>query len=107
MKHREKSVRCDVSGVRSSRQHVTADTSHITFLSVFHLYSSVAPFELNSLDGLEASSYLAAMNIAIGSDHAGFQYKERIKGLLASLGHTVKDFGTDSDAPVDYPVYIR
>src|SRR5438046_882749 len=47
------------------------------------------------------------MNIAIGSDHAGFQYKERIKELLASLGHTVKDFGTNSDAPVDYPLFIR
>ncbi len=47
------------------------------------------------------------MKIAIGSDHAGFQYKERIKQLLAGLGHTVKDFGTSSDAPADYPVFIR
>jgi len=47
------------------------------------------------------------MKIAIGSDHAGFQYKERIKTLLASLGHAVKDFGTNSDAPVDYPLFIR
>ena len=62
---------------------------------------------MNPLDGLEAPSYSAAMNIAIGSDHAGFQYKERIKELLASLGHTVKDFGTNSDAPVDYPLFIR
>ena len=47
------------------------------------------------------------MNIAIGSDHAGFQYKEKIKGLLAELGHTVKDFGTHSEEPVDYPLFIR
>ena len=47
------------------------------------------------------------MKIAIGSDHAGFRYKEKIKTLLESLGHSVKDFGTHSDAPVDYPVYIR
>lgn len=47
------------------------------------------------------------MNIAIGSDHAGFQYKEKIKVLLQSLGHDVKDFGTNSEAPVDYPLFIR
>jgi ribose 5-phosphate isomerase B len=47
------------------------------------------------------------MKIAIGSDHAGFDYKERIKALLSSLGHEITDFGTDSDDPVDYPVFIR
>jgi ribose 5-phosphate isomerase B len=47
------------------------------------------------------------MKIAIGSDHAGFQYKEKIKELLRSLGHEVHDFGTHSDAAVDYPLFIR
>ena len=47
------------------------------------------------------------MNIAIGSDHAGFSYKELLKGRLAALGHTVHDFGTDSPEPCDYPVFIR
>ncbi len=47
------------------------------------------------------------MNIAIGSDHAGFHYKEAIKEYLSRLGHSVEDFGTDSDQSVDYPVYIR
>ncbi len=47
------------------------------------------------------------MKIAIGSDHAGFEYKEKIKELLVSLGHEVKDFGTHSNESVDYPVYIR
>ena len=47
------------------------------------------------------------MNIAIGSDHAGFQYKEKIKILLQSLGHDLTDFGTHSPEPVDYPLYIR
>jgi len=47
------------------------------------------------------------MKIAIGSDHAGFRYKEKIKELLRSLGHEVKDFGTNSEAPVDYPLFIR
>lgn len=47
------------------------------------------------------------MNIAIGSDHAGFHYKERLKGHLVGLGHQVADFGTGSTDPVDYPVVIR
>jgi ribose 5-phosphate isomerase B len=47
------------------------------------------------------------MKIAVGSDHAGFHYKEMIKRFLEEKGHHVKDFGTHSDDPVDYPVFIR
>jgi ribose 5-phosphate isomerase B len=47
------------------------------------------------------------MKIGIGSDHAGFEYKERIKSLLRESGHEVRDFGTNSTEPVDYPLYIR
>ncbi|HEY4302355.1 MAG TPA: ribose 5-phosphate isomerase B [Candidatus Didemnitutus sp.] len=45
--------------------------------------------------------------IAIGSDHAGFAYKEKIKAMLLAEGHTVRDFGTTSEAPCDYPDFIR
>jgi ribose 5-phosphate isomerase B len=45
--------------------------------------------------------------IAIGSDHAGYHYKEAIKALLLAEGHTVRDFGTSSDAPCDYPDFVR
>ena len=47
------------------------------------------------------------MRIAIGSDHAGFEYKGQIIKLLGDLGHEVQDFGTDSTEPVDYPLFIR
>jgi ribose 5-phosphate isomerase B len=47
------------------------------------------------------------MKIAIGSDHAGFEYKEKIKSMLLSLGHEVTDCGTHSAEPVDYPLFIR
>ena len=47
------------------------------------------------------------MKIGIGSDHAGFQYKEQIRAHLQALGHEIRDFGTFSDAPVDYPLFIR
>ncbi len=46
-------------------------------------------------------------NIAIASDHAGYRYKERIKEFLVSQGYHIKDFGTNSEDPVDYPEYIR
>src|SRR5213082_178904 len=47
------------------------------------------------------------MKISLGTDHAGFQYKEKVKELLGSLGHEVKDFGTFSNERVDYPLFIR
>src|SRR6059058_4930731 len=47
------------------------------------------------------------MRIAIGSDHAGFHHKARIKDILARWGHDVTDFGTSSDESVDYPKFIR
>ncbi len=46
------------------------------------------------------------MKIAIGSDHAGFDYKQEIIKFLREKGHEVKDFGTNSNETVDYPVFI-
>jgi len=43
------------------------------------------------------------MKIAIGSDHAGYEYKEKVKKILHKLGHEVTDFGTNSKESVDYP----
>lgn len=48
------------------------------------------------------------MKIAIGSDHAGFRYKEAIRQFLTDLGHEVTDKGTYAESPaVDYPLFIR
>ncbi len=49
----------------------------------------------------------ATKAIAIGSDHAGFEYKEAIKIWLVKEGFTVKDFGTDSLKSVDYPDFAH
>ena len=46
------------------------------------------------------------MNISIGSDHAGFGYKSLIIEMLKASGHDVRDFGTHSEEPVDYPSFI-
>ena len=45
--------------------------------------------------------------IAIGCDHAGFEYKELVKEYLTSEGFSVKDFGTNSVASVDYPDFVH
>jgi len=47
------------------------------------------------------------MRIAMGSDHAGYKYKEEIKKFLVGRGHTVEDFGTDSEKQCDYPDFVR
>jgi len=47
------------------------------------------------------------VRIAIGSDHAGFAYKEKIRKFLAEQGHKVQDLGTYSEESVDYPQWIR
>ncbi|HOD74636.1 MAG TPA: ribose 5-phosphate isomerase B [Syntrophorhabdaceae bacterium] len=43
------------------------------------------------------------MKIAVGSDHAGFELKEYIKGILPPGEHEVADVGTHSPESVDYP----
>jgi ribose 5-phosphate isomerase B len=47
------------------------------------------------------------MKIAIGSDHAGFELKEKIKQHLIAKGFDVDDRGTHSAESVDYPDYAR
>ncbi|RMH03931.1 MAG: ribose 5-phosphate isomerase B [Aquificota bacterium] len=47
------------------------------------------------------------MIIAIGSDHAGFPLKERIKEKLIAKGYEVIDFGTNSQESTDYPLFAK
>lgn len=47
------------------------------------------------------------MQIALGSDHGGFQLKEKIKQLLDELGIEWRDFGTSSEESVDYPDFAQ
>ncbi len=45
------------------------------------------------------------MKIALGADHAGFEYKDRIAKILSDKGFDILDFGTHDVTPVDYPQY--
>jgi ribose 5-phosphate isomerase B len=58
-------------------------------------------------DGFGRYGKVHAMEIAVASDHAGFDYKSRIKEHLLEIGHQVRDFGTDSPQACDYPRLIR
>lgn len=46
---------------------------------------------------------MATFQIAIGADHGGFELKEQLKSFLRDKGHAVRDLGTNSKDPVDYP----
>ncbi len=43
-----------------------------------------------------------SLKVAIGGDHAGYSYKKELLLFIQTMGHEVKDFGTYSDASVDY-----
>lgn len=47
------------------------------------------------------------LRIVIGADHGGFELKEQLKTFLAELGHDVRDVGTHSTDPVDYPDFAH
>ena len=47
------------------------------------------------------------MRIAIAADHAGFTLKQALRERLATEGHEVNDFGTQSLESTDYPDYAR
>ncbi|WP_456458254.1 ribose 5-phosphate isomerase B [Reichenbachiella sp.] len=47
------------------------------------------------------------MKIAIGGDHAGYEYKKEIIEMLEAAGHTTQNFGTDTGDSVDYPDHVH
>jgi ribose 5-phosphate isomerase B len=47
------------------------------------------------------------MKIALGGDHAGFEYKQEFQKYIAAKGHEVKDFGPFTSESVDYPDFVH
>jgi ribose 5-phosphate isomerase B len=47
------------------------------------------------------------MRIALGCDHGGFPFKNRVVGVVQAAGHEIVDCGTDSTCAVDYPDFAR
>ena len=50
---------------------------------------------------------MPSLKIAIGSDHAGFEYKQGLKFWLQNQGFEVKDFGTHTEDSADYPDFAH
>lgn len=50
---------------------------------------------------------LKVKSVAVGCDHGGFEYKEKLKSFLAELGLNVRDCGTNSKDAVDYPDFAH
>jgi ribose 5-phosphate isomerase B len=59
------------------------------------------------IERVRRRSAAAKRRIALGADHGGFEAKEKVKLILADLGHDCQDFGTHSNEPVDYPDYAH
>lgn len=64
---------------------------------LFSRAGATAPF--NIVD----SSQTRTFQLALGADHGGFELKEQLKAYLREKGHAVRDLGTHSKDPVDYP----
>jgi len=47
------------------------------------------------------------MKFGVASDHAGFEYKQKIAALLRKKGYEVVDFGTHSEESCDYPDFAH
>ena len=56
---------------------------------------------------MQIGSKIVNMKIFIGSDHAGFNYKEAVKDHLINAGIEVEDCGTFTEASCDYPDYAH
>lgn len=56
---------------------------------------------------MAAEELTVAERIPIASDHAGFEMKEHLRGVLERLGYEVEDIGTHSPASTDYPDYAH
>ena len=50
---------------------------------------------------------MSKAKVAVGCDHAGFDYKEEVKKMLTGLGYIVRDYGTHSKDSVDYPDFVH
>jgi ribose 5-phosphate isomerase B len=91
-------------------------TVNFSLLSViYHLSSSLRP---TANDQRPTITYFCKNNfmdlnfdfskaIAVGADHAGFEYKQVIVEWLKRQGYQVKDFGTHSAESVDYPDFAH
>ncbi len=79
---------------------VDKEVSRIVENVVSGIYSATAP---KGKEEIAVNIKDNVRRVVIGSDHGGFEAKEKLKTYLKSLGYRVTDVGTDSTESVDYP----
>jgi ribose 5-phosphate isomerase B len=93
----------DIRGLESGARLQIAEGARLTPLAA----DIVNEKKINLLRRPSRRGSQTTKSIAVGADHGGFQMKEELKMLLSQLGHRVHDFGTDSEAAVDYPDFAH
>ena len=93
----------DVRGLPEGSRLRVAETARLTPLAA----DIVRERRLELVRRVPRRGSRAEKIIAVGADHGGFPLKEELKGLLAELGHRVRDFGTNSTDAVDYPDFAH
>ena len=81
-----------------------SDKNRIIRNVVSGIHSSTSS-ELSDNDSINLQDNVR--RVAIGSDHGGYEVKEKIKTFLKSLGYHITDVGTDSTDSVDYPDFAE
>jgi ribose 5-phosphate isomerase B len=106
----------DLERVPQNGEVAVTDDTIVTPLAREEAERRGITFRMNSRGGSEASATASTSNslseksarlVAIGSDHGGFELKEQLKAYLRDWGYEMKDFGTSSAEPVDYPDYAE
>ncbi len=67
------------------------------------MLGGLAAAQISASQNQSVAGRSAKMKLAVGADHAGYPMKGPVIEILQSWGHTVKDCGTYSTKPVDFP----
>ena len=93
----------DVSGLAEGARLRIAEEARLTPLAA----DIVREKRIELVRRIPRRGSRAVKHVAVGADHGGYKMKEELKTFLTELGHSVRDFGTDSTDAVDYPDFAH
>ena len=93
----------DLRGLDTGSRLRIAESAKFTPLA----HDIVAEKQITLIRKQPRSQGLKIRSVAVGADHGGFKMKEDVKAFLVALGLQVRDFGTNSPDPVDYPDFAH
>ncbi|MBC7900724.1 MAG: RpiB/LacA/LacB family sugar-phosphate isomerase [Saprospiraceae bacterium] len=89
----------DLRGLEAGAKVRVADNARLTPLA----QDIVSEKRIELIRKGSRTPSISAKSLAIGSDHGGYALKEELKVFLVGLGVNIRDLGTNSTDPVDYP----